>query len=123
MLKDKRKVSDSFYFFSGTAGLDPRSNGKIASVAFIYIFITNLLGALIGVLSCLVFKPGNFVHFFIIIFKCLSFIILGYFLSILRYSLLEETYKYCQGCGVKNFSYIFCIFAKCLFIICKRNCF
>ena len=38
--------------------MDPRANGKISLIAFIYIFLTNLLGALLGVLAYIIFKPG-----------------------------------------------------------------
>ncbi|XP_052782586.1 excitatory amino acid transporter-like [Mya arenaria] len=44
---------------SGTASLEPRANGKISVVAFTFVFLTNLLGAVLGVLTFLAFKPGN----------------------------------------------------------------
>ncbi|XP_052785215.1 excitatory amino acid transporter 2-like isoform X2 [Mya arenaria] len=44
---------------SGTASLEPRANGKISVVAFTFVFLTNLLGAVLGVLAFLAFKPGN----------------------------------------------------------------
>ncbi|WAR27246.1 EAA3-like protein [Mya arenaria] len=43
----------------GTASLEPRANGKISVVAFTFVFLTNLLGAVLGVLTFLAFKPGN----------------------------------------------------------------
>jgi Na+/H+-dicarboxylate symporter len=49
-------VNDSI---SGTASLDPKSNGKISAIAFTYIMLTNILGCVIAVALFYVIKPGN----------------------------------------------------------------
>ncbi|WAR27250.1 EAA3-like protein [Mya arenaria] len=51
--------SDTTLMWLGTASLEPRANGKISVVAFTFVFLTNLLGAVLGVLAFLAFKPGN----------------------------------------------------------------
>ena len=43
----------------GTTSLDPKSNGKVSAVGFTYIFITNTIGALIGLAGGLIAQPGN----------------------------------------------------------------
>ncbi|KAL4219748.1 hypothetical protein ACF0H5_020162 [Mactra antiquata] len=43
---------------TGTASLDPKSNGKISLISTLFIFFTNTVGSVLGVLSFLVFKPG-----------------------------------------------------------------
>ncbi|KAJ8309688.1 hypothetical protein KUTeg_011553 [Tegillarca granosa] len=43
---------------SGTASLDPKSNGKISGVAFVYIVLTNILGCVLGGALSLAIKPG-----------------------------------------------------------------
>lgn len=45
-------------YISGTASLDPKSNGKISGVAFVYIALTNVLGCLLGAALSLAIKPG-----------------------------------------------------------------
>lgn len=44
---------------SGTTSLDPKSNGKVSAVGFTYIFITNTIGALIGLAGGLIARPGR----------------------------------------------------------------
>lgn len=44
---------------SGSAGLDPKSNGKISAISFVYILLTNILGCVLGVVLCLILKPGD----------------------------------------------------------------
>lgn len=43
---------------TGTASLDPKANGKISMVSFVFIFLTNMVGAILGILSYVAFKPG-----------------------------------------------------------------
>ncbi|KAL4220663.1 Solute carrier 1 (high affinity aspartate glutamate transporter) [Mactra antiquata] len=43
----------------GSAALDPKSNGKISSIAFVFIVSTNALGSLLGVGSVYFFNPGH----------------------------------------------------------------
>ncbi|XP_052784566.1 excitatory amino acid transporter 1-like isoform X4 [Mya arenaria] len=43
----------------GTASLDAKQNGKITIVSFIYIFVTNMIGTILGILGWLVFQPGK----------------------------------------------------------------
>lgn len=43
---------------TGTASLDPKANGKISIVAFVFIFATNLLGTILGVIAFFTFRPG-----------------------------------------------------------------
>ncbi|KAH3803562.1 excitatory amino acid transporter 2-like isoform X2 [Dreissena polymorpha] len=44
---------------SGTSSLDPKTNGKISMVSFVFIFSNNAIGAILGVLAFIAFKPGN----------------------------------------------------------------
>ncbi|XP_045199437.2 neutral amino acid transporter A-like [Mercenaria mercenaria] len=44
---------------SGTASLDPKLNGKITIVSFVYIFLTNLFGTILGIVFWLIFQPGK----------------------------------------------------------------
>ncbi|XP_064596701.1 excitatory amino acid transporter 2-like [Liolophura sinensis] len=44
---------------SGTASLNPRSNGKISLIALGYIVATNLLGCIFGIILAVTIKPGN----------------------------------------------------------------
>ncbi|XP_063399933.1 excitatory amino acid transporter 3-like [Mytilus trossulus] len=44
---------------SGTASLDPKSNGKISIVSLTFIMISNFVPCLVGVLVCLTIKPGE----------------------------------------------------------------
>ncbi|XP_052801565.1 excitatory amino acid transporter-like [Mya arenaria] len=44
---------------SGTARMDPRSNGKVSGIALGYIMVQNLLGTVIGTAICLIVKPGE----------------------------------------------------------------
>ncbi|XP_041379251.1 excitatory amino acid transporter 1-like [Gigantopelta aegis] len=43
---------------SGTASMDPRSNGKISLTAFLFIAATNVLASGLGVVLCVVIQPG-----------------------------------------------------------------
>ncbi|OWF50777.1 putative sodium-dependent excitatory amino acid transporter glt-3 [Mizuhopecten yessoensis] len=43
---------------SGTATLDPKSNGKISMVSIAYLVFTNFLGALIGCIMAVIIRPG-----------------------------------------------------------------
>ncbi|XP_041347973.1 excitatory amino acid transporter 1-like [Gigantopelta aegis] len=43
---------------SGTASLDPKSNGKISLTAFVYIVSTNALGIAVGVVVGVLIRPG-----------------------------------------------------------------
>ncbi|XP_052785057.1 excitatory amino acid transporter 1-like [Mya arenaria] len=43
----------------GTASLDAKQNGKITIVSFIYIFVTNMIATILGILGWLVFQPGK----------------------------------------------------------------
>ncbi|XP_061178438.1 excitatory amino acid transporter-like [Saccostrea echinata] len=42
-----------------TASLDPKSNGKVSAIAFIYILLTNILGCVIAIALFYVIKPGS----------------------------------------------------------------
>lgn len=44
---------------SGSASLDPKSNGKISAISFLFIVITNILAGVFGVVLCIIFKPGD----------------------------------------------------------------
>ncbi|KAK3580085.1 hypothetical protein CHS0354_001219 [Potamilus streckersoni] len=44
---------------SGTASLDPKSNGKISLISLIFIVITNTIGSILGVAAGAVFQPGK----------------------------------------------------------------
>lgn len=45
-------------FDVGTAGLNPKVNGRISIVAFTYIIATNLIGAITGAVMAMVIHPG-----------------------------------------------------------------
>ena len=47
-------------FITGAAALDPKANGKISLIAFIFIVSTNGLGSAIGLGSTLIFGAGNY---------------------------------------------------------------
>jgi len=49
---------------AGTASLGPQTNGKIGVVAFVFIVLTNMLGAILGVLAFVAFKPGESYRWF-----------------------------------------------------------
>ena len=56
-----------YHLFShaGAAALDPKANGKISLIAFIFIISTNGLGSAIGMGATLIFGAGNdylFIH-------------------------------------------------------------
>ncbi|XP_052066155.1 excitatory amino acid transporter 1-like isoform X3 [Mytilus californianus] len=44
---------------TGTATLDPKSNGKISLVSLGYIMSTNFLGCLVGSILCVIIRPGE----------------------------------------------------------------
>lgn len=44
---------------SGTASLDPKSNGKISLVSLSFILVTNFLGTLTGTVLCVLINPGG----------------------------------------------------------------
>ncbi|XP_052065699.1 excitatory amino acid transporter 1-like [Mytilus californianus] len=44
---------------TGTATLDPKSNGKISLVSLGYIMLTNFLGCFVGSLLCVIIRPGE----------------------------------------------------------------
>ncbi|XP_025085883.1 excitatory amino acid transporter-like isoform X1 [Pomacea canaliculata] len=44
---------------AGTAGLNPKVNGRISIVAFTYIIATNLIGAITGAVMAMVINPGR----------------------------------------------------------------
>ncbi|CAC5409720.1 unnamed protein product [Mytilus coruscus] len=44
---------------TGTATLDPKSNGKISLVSLGYIMLTNFLGCLVGSILCVIIRPGE----------------------------------------------------------------
>ncbi|KAK7090285.1 hypothetical protein V1264_010100 [Littorina saxatilis] len=44
---------------SGTASLDPKSNGKMSLVAFVWILCTNTLACILAVILCVLIKPGR----------------------------------------------------------------
>ncbi|XP_056014300.1 excitatory amino acid transporter-like isoform X2 [Ostrea edulis] len=44
---------------TGTASMDPRSNGRISALSFGYIVITNTIGAVIAIVVFLVIRPGQ----------------------------------------------------------------
>ena len=47
------------FCFSGTASLDPKSNGKISMVAILYVVSSNTVGVLVGLIMYFIVKPGN----------------------------------------------------------------
>ncbi|WAR28217.1 EAA4-like protein [Mya arenaria] len=51
--------SDTALMWMGTASLDAKQNGKITIVSFIYIFVTNMIATILGILGWLVFQPGK----------------------------------------------------------------
>ncbi|XP_064635486.1 excitatory amino acid transporter-like [Lineus longissimus] len=44
---------------AGTASMDPKSNGKISLLSFLYIVMTNIISCALGVTLCLLIKPGS----------------------------------------------------------------
>ncbi|XP_048781372.2 excitatory amino acid transporter-like [Ostrea edulis] len=44
---------------TGTASMDPRSNGRISALSFGYIVITNTIGAVIAIVVFLIIQPGK----------------------------------------------------------------
>ncbi|XP_061198274.1 excitatory amino acid transporter 2-like [Saccostrea echinata] len=44
---------------TGTATIDPKSNGRITSITFAYILIINAFGAILGIIMYFIFKPGE----------------------------------------------------------------
>ena len=44
---------------AGTAGLKPKENGRVGAVAMSYIAITNIIGAIVGVVLAVIIKPGE----------------------------------------------------------------
>ncbi len=48
------------YSLAVIAKLDPKENGKISIVAFIYIVVFNILGSSVGVACSSAIGPGNF---------------------------------------------------------------
>ncbi|XP_064600954.1 excitatory amino acid transporter-like [Liolophura sinensis] len=46
---------------SGTASLNPKSNGKISAIAFTYCLLTNFMSCVIGLVFTLIIKPARFV--------------------------------------------------------------
>ncbi|KAK7477592.1 hypothetical protein BaRGS_00031140 [Batillaria attramentaria] len=43
---------------TGTASLDPKANGKISAIAFVYIVATNIIACVVAIFLCLIIKPG-----------------------------------------------------------------
>ncbi|GFR71829.1 amino acid transporter [Elysia marginata] len=43
----------------GTANTDPRTNGQLGLVSLTYMIISNSIGACLGLVWCLIFKPGK----------------------------------------------------------------
>lgn len=48
-----------FCFYSGLAGLDPKSSGKIGSYALIYYVVTTMLAVILGIGLVLCIHPGD----------------------------------------------------------------
>lgn len=46
---------------SGTASLDPKSNGKISMVAILYVVSSNAVGVLVGLIMFFIIKPDKYV--------------------------------------------------------------
>ncbi|XP_060585409.1 neutral amino acid transporter A-like [Ruditapes philippinarum] len=44
---------------SGTAKMDPRSNGKVSGISLAYIMVTNLVPVILSAALCLIIKPGD----------------------------------------------------------------
>ena len=44
---------------AGTASLKPKENGRVGAVAMSYITITNIIGAIVGVVLAVIIKPGE----------------------------------------------------------------
>lgn len=44
---------------SGTAKMDPRSNGKVSGISLAFIMITNFLPCILAATLCLIIKPGE----------------------------------------------------------------
>ena len=44
---------------TGAAALDPKANGKISLIAFIFIISTNALGSAMGIGAVYMFTPGK----------------------------------------------------------------
>ncbi|KAK3740458.1 hypothetical protein RRG08_000446 [Elysia crispata] len=43
----------------GTSSTDPRTNGKIGLVSLAYMIISNSIGAILGLVMCVLFRPGS----------------------------------------------------------------
>ncbi|KAK3740460.1 hypothetical protein RRG08_000447 [Elysia crispata] len=43
----------------GTSSTDPRTNGKLGLVSLAYMIISNSIGAILGLVLCVLFKPGS----------------------------------------------------------------
>ncbi|KAJ8299092.1 hypothetical protein KUTeg_023152 [Tegillarca granosa] len=45
---------------SGTASLDPKANGKIGTIAVVFVVSANIFGALMAVALFFIFNPGQY---------------------------------------------------------------
>ncbi|KAK3740464.1 hypothetical protein RRG08_000451 [Elysia crispata] len=43
----------------GTSSTDPRTNGKLGLVSLAYMIISNSIGAILGLVMCVLFRPGS----------------------------------------------------------------
>lgn len=51
-------ISHTCQNITGTASMDPKSNGKVSAVCFLYIMITNTMPTIIGSILVVAIKPG-----------------------------------------------------------------
>ena len=83
-------------FITGAAALDPKANGKISLIAFIFIVSTNGLGSAIGLGSTLIFGAGNYlcpIHWKPLTAYCNSYIALE---EVLEASHLQNSFPITQ---------------------------
>lgn len=52
-------ISHTCLNITGTASMDPKSNGKVSAVCFLYIMITNTMPTVIGSILVVAIKPGT----------------------------------------------------------------
>ena len=88
----------AYFFHTGTASLDPKSNGKISMVAILYVVSSNTVGVLVGLIMYFIIKPGTrliYVVYHHTRYESMYLIIkLGYIICLLSYKVREHVFDH-----------------------------
>ena len=101
-----------WFSYAGAAALDPKANGKISLIAFIFIISTNGLGSAIGMGATLMFGAGifNFISFLsssTVLHDDLVINIRSTFCVVILYNETNKTYLHVQNMLLSSCKHLF----------------